>query len=654
MLVLAAGCPGAGVPTTTEPDPVRRLTVEVRSYVDTSTVHGIALAPPFAFVASDRGIDRWDLASGARVHFGVKEGLPAARVVAVAVDHARQRLWIGTEAGIMWLAIGGNELSELAQPPDDLGVTKLTGTLGDVRLAAAGDGGVWIGTASGLFHASIDGGWQPSGITDPVTALAVSDDGAVWAGSAGGIAVRTLDGKIARFGTAQGCDAGRIDSIAIAPSGATVAVGSVGGRQRFAIVTGGACAIYRPSSRARVIGVAATKDNFLVATKDGLFAKRARVRGVRRLTRDGFRLLAIAGGASDPLGRLRSVGVSLPAAPTMVAMYGSEVFVGTRDLGTARIALGEPRVSHWLRRRDIAAGAGHLSVACGEDGVCAVAPGNGSLFSLTDGDLSEVDVPGEVLAVVRLEAAGDHPSRLVAIRRHEPDRGLDLLARRTGQWAPIDGVTVDTEGPARVSFAAGAPGGSLWMGLGYATETGYVRHQGVAVVDIDTGEVAYHRRTVDGAAAPRGALDVPLDVVGAAFVGRGVWLATSEGAAHVTGEGVQVYGEAEGLRSEIVHAITRSPRGQVWIATSAGAGKLEGSHWRFPRPLRWPVSDVGADATGHLWLATARGVAVFDGQRVRWLDHRLGLLADRVSQLVVDRFGRVWVLAGDGMTIIAP
>ena len=81
---------------------------------------------------------------------------------------------------------------------------------------------------------------------------------------------------------------------------------------------------------------------------------------------------------------------------------------------------------------------------------------------------------------------------------------------------------------------------------------------------------------------------------------------------------------------------------------------VSAEQWSIPASLRRSVNAVTVAPDGRLWMATSRGVAAFDGARVRRLDRRRGLLEDDVTDIQIDRLGRVWALSRQGVSIITP
>jgi ligand-binding sensor domain-containing protein len=219
----------------------------------------------------------------------------------------------------------------------------------------------------------------------------------------------------------------------------------------------------------------------------------------------------------------------------------------------------------------------------------------------------------------------------------------------------LPGLTLTTPGAAAgVSFARISPRGVLWVGLTYEDAAGERRGNGVAEVEPASEHVTYHRALPQSARRAHGAPPPALTADDVAFVGDDeVWLASHEGAVRVRGRRVEVFGERRGLASEL-RSVAASAGGIVFAAARSGIGVYDGERWTQPRALHRTVNAVRVAADGRLWMATPRGVAVFDGARVRRLDARRGLLDDRVSDIEIDGFGRVWALSRTGISLISP
>jgi hypothetical protein len=135
--------------------------------------------------------------------------------------------------------------------------------------------------------------------------------------------------------------------------------------------------------------------------------------------------------------------------------------------------------------------------------------------------------------------------------------------------------------------------------------------------------------------------------------GDTAWFATNEGVARLSGGQVKVWTEADGLRSELARAITISPERGVVVATGAGAGVWDGKAWDFPAALRFEINDLVATHGGQIWMATERGIAAWDGSKVRRVDTRRGLAEDEVLAIAADQFDRVWARGPGSLTLIS-
>jgi len=54
-----------------------------------------------------------------------------------------------------------------------------------------------------------------------------------------------------------------------------------------------------------------------------------------------------------------------------------------------------------------------------------------------------------------------------------------------------------------------------------------------------------------------------------------------------------------------------------------------------------------------VWMATERGIAAWDGQKVRRVDTRRGLAENLVLDVAVDQFDRVWARGPGSLTLIS-
>ncbi len=92
----------------------------------------------------------------------------------------------------------------------------------------------------------------------------------------------------------------------------------------------------------------------------------------------------------------------------------------------------------------------------------------------------------------------------------------------------------------------------------------------------------------------------------------------------------------------------------VYTASGRGVGQWDGQRWSFPADLRTVVHDLVIGLDGNLWLATERGIGIYDGERTRRLDVQRGLLENNVEDLESDHFGRIWARSAQGLVLITP
>jgi len=74
----------------------------------------------------------------------------------------------------------------------------------------------------------------------------------------------------------------------------------------------------------------------------------------------------------------------------------------------------------------------------------------------------------------------------------------------------------------------------------------------------------------------------------------------------------------------------------------------------FAPELRFAVNDLVLDTLGRLWMATERGLAIFDGKRVRRLDVRRGMVENQILDVTLDEFGRVWTRGPHSLAVVTP
>ena len=645
--------------------PVSRGLVRIRSFTEPSPAQAVRAVGRFVFVLNADGIERWDR-DGNVLELSATHGLPSSEILSIAADQPRQLLWILMPGTLGRYDVATEVYDELT-PPDELApLLREATSKGAATLAVAAGGGVWIGSARGLLHAS-DEQWTTTPLPQPALALADSGEGLLIS-TAQGLLLRRASGDVEALGAEQGCSIARASLLLPAPQlGGTLVVGrDAQGGSRLALGRGDTWHSYRVLPGVDFDDAALDDDGVLLMGGGQLYRLAPRDhQEVRPLARDGARLSAMSSGGPDLA--LGATQLALPAGAASLGVSAEHVLVGTRDIGVARFASGELRPGSWLRRGHMFVDASTLSVACAAPDNCWIATGARSAWHWT-GERFTAGGPDEVvLAVVR-----DRSGFILALHREARDAAIRLSrVDSAGQWAPIPKVVLTTPGKdPEVSFARYSSAGALWVGLRYR-EGLELRSWGVAIIDVGSGKVQYHharteaelrqdevrwerRARKDARGEPPRMMPIPRGVADADVRGDAAWFATNQGVARLALGAIKLWNESSGLRSELVRAIAVSRGNTVYAATGAGVARLVGERWQFPPQLGFEVNDLAVTGGGQLWMATPRGIAAYDGNKVRRVDVRRGLVENQILDIAIDRYDRIWGRGPGSLTLISP
>lgn len=644
--VFATGCPNHVTDTQRAKPRVR-----VRSFTEATGVRQLVSVPPYVFAATGDGLDRWEPATGQVVRIRPENGLPGALVQDLAYDATDGELWIATDVGLTRYAVADQAFRDLPPPPEILGVESFD----DAVITPAGDGAAWVGLPRGMFQVSREGEWAPTGITAAVNDLLVDKDGALWIATAVGLFV-SQDGVATPLGAESGCDLASIRFLVQGPDERPIAVGkNAAGRQRIAIATPTGCHSYQASPNQVWRAATHRPGEVVVLSNRRLYIMALPSLFGRTLSRDGMQLLPVPRSdgerpAPSPF-VLRALPGRVPAGSQTLAATDSELLVGTRHLGTARMAVRGRRDVSWLRHSELVAGATTLSVACAKRDDCYIATGSPSAWRF-DGSAFEVTGGGQrrVLAVVR-----SSEGRIIGVRQTDDGSRMELADVADGEWRDL-GVFIDAPGSdPELNFARFSPSDLLWLGLRYRDDAGEYRPHGVALVDVALGVVAYHHASRDEQSTEKGILPIPIGVTGVSFIDENeAWLSTHQGATQVVGDKVTVWTEAEGLQSEFLRGVACHSGGMVYVAAGQGIDAFDGMRWTPPPALDLATNDIDIGRDGRLWLAADRGLGVYDGDRLRYLDARRGLVENRILDVAIDRYGRVWLRGEQSLGLVTP
>ena len=285
----------------------------------------------------------------------------------------------------------------------------------------------------------------------------------------------------------------------------------------------------------------------------------------------------------------------------------------------------------WLRSHALVEHARDLTVACARRDDCWLATG-GATWRWTDGRFVDEPADDDVIAVLA------SPTTVLALRHR--GAGLELVARdlEANAW-PGTGTEVGAVGhPPTLRFARLDHTGAWWLGWGSRPSGPTTARR------VDRRGVGHALRSA------RAGWPTMRDV---AFDDRGgLWLARAGDVARLAPDGVASWPLARD--GEHVLGVTVAARDAAVVATTGGVARWNGTTWVRPPGLQAAVRDVAMARTGAVWLATDRGVAWVDGDRLRRVDRRRGLPDDRVLDVAIDGYGRVWARTAGALVVIDP
>jgi hypothetical protein len=657
LVGLLAACPPPEPVAPTALPPVSGGKVRVRVFTEPTPVKRVGTAGRFLFVATEDALQRWD-DKGAVLAMNAQTGLSGDHIVALATDVERKWMWILTDGGLGRYDAGVEVYSELLAPPAALGIDYAAIAKEGVASLAPAEHGVWLGTSKGLLFVSEKGGWVTTPIKEPVHALVADRAGWLWIATKGGLVARKPSGDVIKIDDAHGCDVTVPRLLVEAPGDRVMVIGlDAHGRERLAIGKGTSWISYR--TMPAYTWDAATRHGDAMYVMGGgrvyriVAAKSAAGDGtggavaVRPLVREGVRLVPMTGPTTSEW-VIDATALVVPPGATVLGAVDDMLLIGTRDLGTARFRHGDSHPRDWLRRKQMFEDATGLTVACARTHDCWLATGARHAWHW-NGERFAAGGPDDIVLAVTRDPAGV----IYALHRAPGEKEVHLSRIDNGTWTRIPKVSLTTPGDApEISFARFGDDTALWIGLRYRDGVERRGH-GIAIVEPASGKVAYHRTEAVPDKKKDKMLPIPVGVIDADVRGDTAWFATNEGIARLADGQVKIWTEADGLRSELARAVTIAPEGGVIVATGAGAGVWDGKGWGFPPELRFEINDVVASRNGHVWRATERGIAAWDGKKVRRVDRRRGLAEDIVLDVTIDHFDRVWARGPGSLTLIS-
>ena len=134
------------------------------------------------------------------------------------------------------------------------------------------------------------------------------------------------------------------------------------------------------------------------------------------------------------------------------------------------------------------------------------------------------------------------------------------------------------------------------------------------------------------------------------------WFATLSGAVRVEPFQAIVFGEARGVRGDVVTDVVAGTN-VMWIAAAEGLGSYAEREFDFFQP---PIvsehrpTSLAADSAGHIWAAGRYGLLQHDGEAWAHFDSASGLPTDDLRDVEVDGQGHVWLLTERALLVLEP
>ncbi len=481
-------------------------------------------------------------------------------------------------------------------------------------LAQTTDGFLWIGTEIGLVRfdgnsfVTYDQNSKPALPGNDIQSLLTTPDGALWIGTTDGLS-RLLNGAINTFTTANGLPSNSIRSLKLAPDGSILVVTQTG-------------AVALKDSH---VAPASFNDSGYLFTGP--------------LSDDGNAVVSRT--AITVTGKTRhqqafTIGHDLPGTriQTAFADRSGSLWIGTNN-GLVRYASGK------LDRfplTDPLASASILSILEDHEGNLWVGTESNGLHILRDERFRTLGardgLSSDSTTTVVEDAAG-------TLWVGTSGYGLNAVTRsgaafaKTKTYTVRDGLTSDI-----ILSLAAAPDGDLWVG----TPDGLNRLHRGTIIPYTTAE------------------GLPDDFIRSLHVDadNSLWIGTRRGLAHLEFSGgnphIDTYTQSTGLASDLVGAMARDTKGSLWVATLAGLSRLAGSI--NPRITNFTttnglssniITSLLSRANGDLLIGTQdHGWNLWNGQSfspVENPDHG----QTTIHAILDDEKGHVWFATANGI-----
>jgi len=684
-VVVVAACGTTGTIDTAPTTPERRLalgTNDVRNVLtvtDLDETRDVARAELRVYVATDRGVLVYPATGdGAPRRYTAADGLPSDDVRALAVDPSGAAI-VATPEGLG--RVGGDGASRMGATPP----------VGEIRaLHVAEDRTGWACGSDGLAKTD-EGQWKRFATGVACTGMWPDGD-ELWVGTTAGL-WRIEEGAIVReHGTTEGLPEtyvrdllplgeGRLLTLLQGPTETRIGFWdgvrwfgyTIDGFERKAValtphpdgavlLTEGAAFLV---SRLQAPG-AIQLDALSASDPGGVRSWRARLLTPTDLAesepeapsdpglKTPSRLASVPENAptieAPPFVVVPLPAVRVPRRLEWVRRDGNGVYMAVTNAGV--IERLPDQADRYLRSRDLITER-DFQIAVDRTGETVVLGQDGQLAEWNGTRFVRVDPPeGAVQAIT----SGPDGAYVLTRRGDDEPATLTLYRRATDGWSPVLERFVDIpETFVGAPFMTVGQDGRVWAGL-RIEERERTRMRGAMLLDPSAEAVVYLHRGATAEADGEGAVSMPDEVEAVTTTnGRDVWFASLSGAIRVVGDRAEVFGEAKGVRGEVVTDVLLGLNDRIWLAAAEGLGYWDGGSFDFPvvgearsaRPAR-----ITLDAEGNVWGAGSRGVLTGTEGSFRALGVNDGLPTADFLDIEADGRDRLWLMAPDRVLIL--
>ena len=102
-----------------------------------------------------------------------------------------------------------------------------------------------------------------------------------------------------------------------------------------------------------------------------------------------------------------------------------------------------------------------------------------------------------------------------------------------------------------------------------------------------------------------------------------------------------------GLVNNLVLDLHQDSDGKIWVGTAAGLNIIDGENWDtysksngLPHKVIW---DIGEDTNGNIWVATPKGISKYNGKDWTNIDKDDGIAHNKVLTVEPDSKGNMWI-----------